>query len=109
MMSVRRLGSIVAAFAVVLAAATPASASHGGSGGGTVSPPTPAIQLAPDTTSLAAGESTFVQVVLSPAAPSGGATLTVTSSPSGALTVPTSVTVPGGSSNAQFSFTANAE
>jgi hypothetical protein len=110
-MTVRRLlpTLVVAAVLAGFAGAGPAVASGGGSGGGGggfVAPPVPAIQLAPDTTTIAAGATDFSQIVLNPAAPAGGETLTITSS-SPALSVPASVFVASGF-NAQFAYTGNA-
>jgi hypothetical protein len=103
-----RVRLVVRAAAVVgalLAVVAPALASGGsGSGGGTTTPP---IQLSPDTTSLAAGASTVIQVVVSPAAPSGGETLSIKAS-SSSLTAPAGVQIAGGSSFGQFSVTGNA-
>jgi hypothetical protein len=112
-MRVRRLFLPTVAVAAVLTGfvgAGPALASGGsgggGGGGGTVVTTTPPIQLSPDSTTLAAGATEVAQVVLNPAAPAGGQTLTITSS-SPALTVPASLFVASGF-NGQFSYTANA-
>jgi hypothetical protein len=70
-MRLRRVLPAVVGMASLLITATPTSASGGGSCGGTTAPPTlPAVQLAPDTATLASGASEFVQVVLSGAAAS---------------------------------------
>jgi hypothetical protein len=95
--------------AIGVLGAAPALASGGGGsgGGGTAPPPAVApIQLAPDTSSLVAGETTFVQVLVSPAAPVGGETLAVASS-SASLNAPATVPLGAGLSNAQFQVTAN--
>jgi hypothetical protein len=112
-MRARRLFLPTAAVAAVLTGfigAGPALASGGsgggGGGGGFVAPPVPAIQLAPDSTTIAAGASDVSQIVLNPAAPAGGETLTITSS-SPALSVPASLFVASGF-NAQFAYTGNA-
>jgi trimeric autotransporter adhesin len=93
---------VVAAF---LIAATPALASGGGSGGGGTSS-TPPIQLSPDSVSVTSGASSVIQIVVSPAAPSGGETLTVTASNT-SVTVPSTVPISGGSSFGQFDVTGN--
>jgi hypothetical protein len=93
---------LVALLVGLLANATPASASGGGGGGGTTVPP---IQLAPDSPTLASGSSEYVQVLITPAAPAGGATLSITSS-SASLIVPSSLVVGAGLANAQFPVTA---
>ena len=108
--SQRFVAALVSVFAVASIAASPAFASGGsggGGGGGSTPPPPPAIQLSPDAASLAAGESEFVQVLVSPAAPAGGESLAVTSS-STSLSVPASIPLGAGLSNAQFQITANA-
>jgi trimeric autotransporter adhesin len=109
-MPVRRLlaPAVIAAVLTGFAGADPALASGGGgSGGGGSVPPTPAIQLAPDSSSLVAGASDYVQIVLNPAAPAGGETLAISAS-NATLTVPATVPVAAGLVNAQFPYTANA-
>jgi trimeric autotransporter adhesin len=111
-MHARRLFLPTAVIAAVLTGfvgAGPALASGGsgggGGGGGFVAPPVPAIQLAPNGSTVAAGASDSAQIVLNPAAPAGGETLTITSS-SPALSVPASLFVASGF-NAQFAYTGN--
>jgi hypothetical protein len=96
---------------IVLAAlgvtATPALASGGsGSGGGGTTSTTPPIQLSPDATSIASGASDVIQVVVSPAAPAGGETLSVKAS-NASLAAPAGVQISGGSSFGQFTVAAN--
>jgi hypothetical protein len=98
---------VVAAVLAGFAGAGPAVASGGGGGGGgTVVTTTPPIQLSPDSPTLPAGATEVAQILLNPAPPAGGETLTITSS-SPALTVPATLPVAAGG-NAQFSYTANA-
>jgi hypothetical protein len=99
------LPTVALAVVMALSGATPVFASGGG--GGSAPPPAVApIQLAPDASSLVAGQTTFVQVLVSPAAPAGGETLTVASS-NASLSVPATVPLGAGLSNAQFQVTAN--
>jgi trimeric autotransporter adhesin len=102
----RLLTRSVVLVAALLALGGTALAS-GGSGGGGSTSTTPPIQLAPDSVSLAAGASEVIQVVVSPAAPSGGETLNVAAS-NRSLSVPASVQIGGGSSFGQFTVTGNA-
>lgn len=105
----RRLTVVAAVAAALLAPATPALASGGsgsGGGGGGSTSSTPPIQLLPDSATVTAGASDGVQVVVSPAAPSTGETLTVTASNS-SLTVPSGVAISGGSFNGQFIVSGN--
>jgi hypothetical protein len=93
--------------AALLVTATPALASGGSGGGGGTTSSTPVIQLSPDSSTVTSGASDVIQVVVSPAAPSSGETLTVTASNAG-LTVPSTVAISGGSSFGQFAVTGNA-
>jgi hypothetical protein len=109
-MRVRRMLPTVAIAAVLtgFVGAGPALASGGGSGGGGGGAPTPTsvppIQLQPDSTSLPAGASDIIQVLVSPL-PAGSPSLAVTAS-NPALSVP--ATVPVGTGFEQIPVTANA-
>jgi hypothetical protein len=82
------------------------SGGGGGGGGGTTAPPSvPAIQVAPDSATLASGASETVQFLVSAAPPAAGETMTVTSS-SAALSVPATVFV-GPGVDEQFQVSAN--
>jgi hypothetical protein len=110
-MSLRRVLLPALAVVLVLVGAAPADASGkggggGGGGGGTTVPVTPPIQLLPDSTSVAAGVQDFVQVLVSPAAPAGGETLSITAS-NASLSVPATLSLGAGLENAQFPMTAN--
>jgi hypothetical protein len=110
-----RLVRVLTRSAVTVAAlvltATPALASGGsgsgsGGGGGSTTSTTPAIQLSPDSTTVTSGASDVIQVVVSPAAPAGGETLSVSAS-NASLAVPGGVSITGGSSFGQFTVTGN--
>jgi hypothetical protein len=111
----RRVFVVGCVLVALVAGAGPAHASGGGSGsgsgsggggGGTPAPPTvPPIQLAPDSLTLASGATEFIQVVVNPAAPAAGETLSIAAS-NPSLTVPASVFVSAGF-NAQFAVAAN--
>jgi hypothetical protein len=106
--SLRVLTRSAVVVAALLVAAVPALASGGsGSGGGGSTSSTPPIQLLPDASTVAAGASEVVQVVVSPAAPSGGESLSIKAS-NASLAVPGSVQISGGSSFGQFTVTGNA-
>jgi trimeric autotransporter adhesin len=104
----RGLLPVVCVLVALVAGAVPAHASGhvgGSGGGGTTQPTVPPIQLGPDSPTLASGASEFIQVVVNPAAPAAGETLSVAAS-NASLTVPTTVFVSAGF-NAQFEITAN--
>lgn len=110
-LSLRVLTRSAVVVAALLVAAVPALASGGsgggGGGGGGSTSSTPPIQLLPSTSTIAAGASDVVQVVVSPAAPSGGESLSIKAS-NASLAVPSGVQISGGSSFGQFTVTGNA-
>lgn len=103
----RLLARSFVVLAALLAVVTPALASGGSGGGGGTTSGTPPIQLLPDSSTVASGASEVVQVVVSPAAPSGGETLSIKASNS-SLSVPAGVQIAGGSSFGQFTVTGTA-
>jgi hypothetical protein len=72
-------------------------------GGPTVQPTVASVALNP--TSVVTGESSTATVTLSGVAPSGGASVGLTSADTAVATVPTSVTVPAGATSATFAVT----
>ncbi len=105
---IRPLTGSAVILAALVATATPALASGGGGSGsgGSSTTTTPPIQLSPDSTNVVAGATDGIQVVVSPAAPSAGETLSVKAS-NASLTAPSSVSISGGSFFGQFAVTAN--
>ncbi|MFN2607085.1 MAG: hypothetical protein ABR511_04185 [Acidimicrobiales bacterium] len=101
----RRLLFVACVVAGILAGAVPVGASGGSGGGGAPATTVPPIQLAPDSPTLQSGQSEIVQVVISPAAPAGGAILSIAAS-NASVTVPATLSIGPGLSNGQFQITA---